>query len=45
MQGFETFWQRCERALTMEGLEWPDGVTFVNFPANEGGKDYTVHKP
>ncbi|KAI4226376.1 MAG: hypothetical protein L6R36_003234 [Xanthoria steineri] len=47
LSGFETFWHRCNTALreTSSGFEWPEGVTFVNYPADTGNKDFTVHKP
>ncbi len=43
LHGFETFWHRCNDALH-NAFEWPEGVTFVNYPANEGDKDYVVYK-
>lgn len=47
LSGFETFWHRCDFALRDKTLnfEWPDGVTFVNYPADTGNKDFTVKKP
>lgn len=46
LSGFETFWHRCARAMKKgSGFYWPDGVTFVDYPADTGNKDETVRKP
>ena len=44
LHGFETFWYWCKSVLRDSGFDWPAGVEFVNYPANSGDKDYTVHK-
>ena len=43
MTGFETFWHRCTKALE-KGFAWPDGVTSIQFPTNDGKNFYTVKK-
>ncbi len=47
LSGFETFWHRCNTALRSkdDGFEWPEGVTFVDYPADTGNKDFKVYKP
>ncbi|KAL8646139.1 MAG: hypothetical protein Q9226_006998 [Calogaya cf. arnoldii] len=47
LSGFETFWHRCNSALRDKSLdfEWPDDVTFVDYPADTGNKHFTVKKP
>ncbi|KAL8879142.1 MAG: hypothetical protein Q9192_008295 [Flavoplaca navasiana] len=47
LSGFQTFWHRCQYILRDEevGFEWPEGVTFVDYPADTGNKDYKVSKP
>ncbi|KAI4271394.1 MAG: hypothetical protein LQ337_006033, partial [Flavoplaca oasis] len=42
LSGFETFWHRCKYILRDEevGFEWPEGVTFVDYPADTGNKDF-----
>ncbi|KAL8880092.1 MAG: hypothetical protein Q9198_002427 [Flavoplaca austrocitrina] len=47
LSGFETFWHRCKYILRDEevGFEWPEGVTFVDYPADTGNKDFKVSKP
>ncbi|KAI9703553.1 MAG: hypothetical protein M1836_007323 [Candelina mexicana] len=41
LQGFETYWHRCEVAMRHGHFDWPEGVTFVDYPTN---KDNEVHK-
>ena len=45
--GFETFWRHCGFALHDEDFDfaWPERVTSVDYPADEGNKVYTVRKP
>ncbi|KAL6716082.1 hypothetical protein ACLMJK_005648 [Lecanora helva] len=43
MTGFETFWHRCTKALE-KGFAWPNGVTSIQFPTNDGKNYYTVKK-
>ncbi|KAL8878648.1 MAG: hypothetical protein Q9192_008400 [Flavoplaca navasiana] len=47
LSGFETFWHRCKYILRDKdvGFEWPEGVTFVDYPADTGNKDFKVSKP
>lgn len=45
MNGFETFWERCTRALKYEDFVWPDGLTEIKYPPNGDGEWYTVGKP
>ncbi len=44
MQGFQTYWDRCRDALRNRDLDWPEGVTFVDYPDNEG-KIFKISKP
>ncbi|KAI4182725.1 MAG: hypothetical protein LQ346_006508 [Caloplaca aetnensis] len=45
LQGFETFWGRCKVAMRRGHFDWPDGVTFVDYPTNNGDEVHKIHKP
>ncbi|KAL8849435.1 MAG: hypothetical protein Q9221_005607 [Calogaya cf. arnoldii] len=47
LSGFETFWHRCNYALRDKryNFQWPEGVTFVDYPADTGNKDFKLKKP
>ena len=45
MTGFETFWYLCTDALEDKNFQWPEGVTEVKYPTNDGKNEYTVRKP
>lgn len=47
LSGFETFWHRCKKTLTTTRplFEWPEGVTFVDYPTNDGDEVHKIEKP
>ncbi|KAI4289156.1 MAG: hypothetical protein L6R35_001578 [Caloplaca aegaea] len=45
LQGFKTFWGRCEVAMRRGHFNWPDGVTFIDYPTNNGDEVHKIHKP
>ena len=45
MQSFQTFHSRCRDVLRGPDFVWPDGVTFVNYPVNDGEDPVTIRKP
>ena len=45
MQNLKTFWDRCQHVLHGPHFTWPEGVTYVNYPANDPNDDFHVYKP
>ncbi|KAL8911471.1 MAG: hypothetical protein Q9172_007668 [Xanthocarpia lactea] len=47
LSGFETFWHRCKKALTTTRplFEWPENVTFIDYPTNDGDEVHKIEKP